>query len=841
MPPFGGVEVRAAGLTSVEANRLLAELGPNALPAVTPPSLARRFVRQFRSALVYLLVVALLFDAGVWLWHGMHGAPLEAVAIAAVLLLNAGLGAFQEHRSEAALARLELLSAPEAWVLRDGTFLRIPSRKVVPGDVVRIEAGERVPADGIVVEPLGLMVDESILTGESVPVDKKTGEHVHSGTLAVRGLARLRVTDTGPNSAMGKLAFLIGTLDKAKTPLERRLDALGHRVAHWVAGLAVLIGLFGIAVNGWARLEHTILFAVALAIAAIPEGMPAMVALTLALGVQRMARKNAVVRRMSAVEALGSVTVIATDKTGTLTENRMVVRSLDSDDPAQALHAMVIAGDADVAARAGDPLDTALLEYAEQQGVDLDALLRENVRATSRSFDSAWSFMRATVKTGGDTKSFVKGSPEVVLTRSTLEPGERARWLARSESAAHDGFRVVALAMGDGEREEGLRFLGLVSLWDPPRPEVERAIRGAREASVRVVMITGDHPSTAATVARAVGLEAGEVTTGAEVARMSDDELQRAARTCSVFARVSPEQKLRLIDALRNDGQVVAMTGDGVNDAPALKRADVGIAMGRRGSDVAREVADIVLMDDDLGSIVGAIEEGRNIYRNIQTFLRFTFSTNVALVIVICGGAVAYYAQGLRDAEGALLLPLSALQLLWINFLGDGPPALALGLDRTPAVMLRAPRTAAGGLLDRGSMLFILGMGLAKGLVGIALLLVFPVLGATLVTAQTGLFLYESIAKLVSAYPSRRWADRPEVNVVLHACVGAGVALQVATVLVPGLRQLLGLARPSLVAMLIVSLAIAATWALAELIGRAFGPGKARPRVPPPHREAHAT
>ncbi len=815
------------GLSSDVAARLLREVGPNALPTVTPPSLLRRFIRQFRSALVYLLLFALLFDLGTWLWNGAQAVPLEALAIGVILLLNAGLGAFQEHRSEAALTKLELLTAPEAWALRDGTFVRVPSRDLVPGDVVRVEAGERLPADGLIVQSLGLLVDESIVTGESLPIEKAAEQRVLSGTLAVRGSARIHVTETGLSSTMGKLAVRISGIDTEPTPLERRLGALGQRVALWVGGLALLLTAFNIAVDGWEQLDHAILFAVALAVAAVPEGMPAMVTLALALGVRRMAKNKAVVRRLSAVEALGSVTVIATDKTGTLTENRMVVQDVQSDDPEHALRAMVLAGDADIAARAGDPIDTALLDYAEGQGLDLAAMSRANARATSRSFDSAWGFMRVTVESTEGVQSFVKGSPEIVIERSDLPEGERERWLKRSVSAARRGFRVVGLAVGEGEREDGLRFLGIVSLWDPPRPGAREAIAGARQAGVRVLMITGDHPGTAANVAEAVGLDPGAIVTGAQLEALSEQELQATVRERTVFARVSPEQKLMLIEALRRAGDVVAMTGDGVNDAPALKRADVGIAMGRRGSDVAREVSDIVLLDDDLSSIVGAIEEGRNIYRNIQSFIRFTFSTNIALVLVVVVGAVVYFAQGVRDAAGATLLPLTALQLLWINFLGDGPPALALALDRTPDVMHRPPRATDGSLLDPGSTWFILSTGLMKGLVGVGLLVVGPLLGATLVAVQTAVFLYESVAKLVSAYASHRWSSRPKTNIVLHVCIGFAIALQIATLFVPGLRSLLGLTGLGPLDLLVLSAAIIATWAFAELMGYMLGPGKA--------------
>jgi len=681
---------------------------------------------------------------------------------------------------------------------------------------MRTEAGERIPADGTLLETPGLMVDESLLTGESVPVDKARDQEVFSGTLVVRGKGNIRVTRTGAKSSMGKLAHLLSEIEVERTPLEKRLAALGAQIARAVGALAFVLAAAGIAVEGFGRFKEVILFAVALAVAAVPEGMPAVVTLTLALGVQRMARRNAVVRRLAAVETLGSVTVIATDKTGTLTENRMVVRALETEDPEAARSAMVLANDADAAGDAGDPLELALLEHAQSKGANVAELRRVQRRVESRPFDSAWKFMRVTVELDGKRRSFLKGAPEVILGRSALSDQERARWEKQAEVAANNGHRVIALAWSDGPAEENLRFIGLALLWDPPRQEVPDAIARAQSAGIRVLMITGDHPGTARAVAREVGIASDSALTGADIEHMSREELRMAARTTNVFARVSPEHKLRLVEALRADGQVVAMTGDGVNDAPALKRSDVGIAMGQRGSDVAREVADVVLLDDNFASIVGAIEEGRSIYDNIQSFIRFTFSTNVSLVLLIVTGAVGSYIMKLRDPSGMLLLPLTAVQLLWINFLGDGPPALALALDRNPGVMARPPRPAKSSLLDPAATRFIVIAGLFKGLLGISLLVVLPVLGYSLIAVQTVIFLYESIAKLVSAYPSRTLFQRPSKNLVLHGSIAFGVGLQLLTVVVPALRKVLMLAALDIRGFALLAVAIAATFTVAE-------------------------
>jgi P-type Ca2+ transporter type 2C len=448
--------------------------------------------------------------------------------------------------------------------------------------------------------------------------------------------------------------------------------------------------------------------------------------------------------------------------------------------------------------------------------VNVAELRAEWRRVGSRPFDSEWKFMRVSVERDGQKRSYLKGAPEVLLQRAACSEEERSRWAASAEAAANLGHRVIALATSEGDAEESLRFLGLVLLWDPPRPEVPEAIARAQSAGIRVIMITGDHPGTARAVAKEVGIRGSATLTGQDLEPMSSEQLREVARTTSVFARVGPEHKLRLVEALQANGDIVAMTGDGVNDAPALKRSDVGIAMGQRGSDVAREVADVVLLDDNFATIVGAVEEGRGIYENIQSFIRFTFSTNVSLVLLIVTGAVGSYAMRLREPSGMLLLPLTAVQLLWINFLGDGPPALALALDRNPGVMQRPPRPANSNLLDAVSARFIMGVGMFKGLLGITLLVTLPVLGYSLFAIQTVIFLYESIAKLLLAYPSRRLFQKASTNSVLHACIAFGIALQVLTLMLPSLREVLRLAPLDGRGIALVAAAIAATWLVAE-------------------------
>ena len=794
------------GLTAEEAQKRLEEYGPNALPEKPGEPFFLKFLRQFQSPLIYILLFALVVDLGLWVAEGAEGVPLESLAILAILLLNATLGALQEKRSEEALKRLKALAEPFAWVLRDGEFKRIPAREIVPGDVVRLEAGDRIPADGVLLEASGVLVDESVLTGESVPVEKGVGEEVYAGTLLVRGRALLEVTRTGLKSAMGRIAGLLLEMEEEKTPLERRLTAFGHRVARWVLLLALALVLLGFLAEGPSF--RVVLFAVALAVAAVPEGLPAVLTLTLALGVERMARRQAVVRRLSAVEALGSVTLIATDKTGTLTQNRMEVQELIAWDRERALLAMVLCNDADLATGAGDPLELGLLRYAARY-VDVERARRENPRLSERPFDSAWKFMRVTTPKG----SFLKGAPEALIPRLALREEEKARLLAEAEAHAAKGFRVLALAHGEGEREEGLEFLGFVLLLDPPRPEVPEAVRKVLKAGVRVVMVTGDHPATALAIARRVGIPAEVVATGEEIGELSEEELLEV----DVFARVRPEDKLRIVEAFQKAGEVVAMTGDGVNDAPALKRADVGVAMGKRGSDVSREVADLVLLDDNFATIVAAMEEGRNIYENIQKFIRFLFSTNLSEVLVVGLGLVLAVFLGLRDAQGHLLLPLTAAQILWINLITDGLPALALALDRNPGVLDRPPRPKDSPLLDPPSWRFVLLTGSVKAGMALALLALLPFwLG--LEAAQSATFHFMAIGQLFFAYAARHTHLHPLPNPYLHGAVALGILLQVLVgTLAPGLLEAQPLG-PG-VWLLILLMALLA-WGMAEAVDR---------------------
>jgi len=807
------------GLSTAEASARLRAEGPNALQEVPGPSFLGRLLRQFQSAIIYLLLLALALDLGAWIYQGARGVPVEALAILSVLVLNAGLGVLQEYRSEHALAELRALGAPQVWALRDGELRHIPTRNLVVGDVIRLEAGDRIPADGRALDAHGLAIDESMLTGESLAQTKRSDDELFSGTLVVRGKTLAEVTRTGPSSAMGRLAATLGGIETLKTPLERRLDALGSKIARYVAALSVVLIAGGLAVEGLSHLETVVMFAVALAVAIVPEGMPAVITLALAIGVQRMARRSALVRRLASVEALGSVTVIASDKTGTLTENKLSVAALEANDESEALKALVLANDAEFGVLAGDPLDVALLEYAGRRGLDSAALREVHRRLDARPFDSEWKFMRVSVDSEQGTVSYVKGAFEVVLGRCRLNAEQRQDWHRRAAIWAARGFKVLGVAFQPGTGDDELTLLGFVTLWDPPRPEAAAAMARARGAGIRVLMITGDHPVTARAIAEQVGISGATVVTDADLEGLSDDHLHEKIAQAQVFARMRPEHKLRIVKVLQARGEIVAMTGDGLNDAPALKRADVGVAMGGGGSDIAREVADIVLLDDNFATIVSAIEEGRVIYENLQKFVRFTFSTNVALTGLVLGGALGSIFLGLRGPGGALLLPLTALQILWINFLGDGPPALALAVDRNAGVLEEPPRPPDAPLLDPPSIRFVLGTGIVQACIGLTMLLLLPALGFGVAETGTAVFLFASVAKLMNVFPARRRAKQ-EPNRWLLLCVGFGVALQIACLTIPGLRSVLGLVPLSAGSLSVVLGAIATSWMLAELIGK---------------------
>ena len=692
----------------------------------------RRFVDQFTDP-----IVGVLFGAAVL--AGLVGDVKDAVVIGAVLVLNGVIGFVQEGRAEQALAALERMLEQVVTVRRDGRGVDVASVQLVVGDVVLLEAGDRVPADGRVLVARAAAVDESTLTGESVPIDKRAssiegmdldlGDRVNElfmNTTVVRGRVELLVTATGMATEVGRIATMLSaTVDRA-TPMEEQLERLGTRLVAIVA-VAVAV-VFGLALLRGTPLGEAALEAVALGVAAIPEGLPAVVTVTLAVGVAAMAREQAIVRRLASVETLGSTTAICSDKTGTLTRNQMTpvavwhagVAVEVNDDRveggvATALGVGVLASDATLhregGDHVGDPTELAILVAARSVGVDTDRIRATAPRLAELPFDSATKLMATVVNHDAGLLLAVKGAPDALLARCSQVAAADGGWAMddgtwtnideQLEDWASRGWRVLAIASrpldGPAPDEPGevadlvdnLRLEALVAMVDPPRDGVVEAVARCIGAGIRVRMITGDHPSTAAAIARAVGIR-GDVVTGAELEAMSDAELADRMDGIGVCARVSPEHKVRVVDALHLRGDVVAMTGDGVNDAAALRRADVGVAMGVAGTEVTKEAADVVLADDNFTTIVTAVERGRAIHDNFTTFVRFQLTTNLAAIAtILIAGLVA------------LPSPFTAIQILFVNLIADGPPAMALGVDRArPDVMSRPPGDRDASVLD---------------------------------------------------------------------------------------------------------------------------------------------
>lgn len=690
------MDVSTNGLTSAAARDRLVADGPNALPVVRPPGFLRLMLHALADPLSGLLVIAGVVSITVL------GEVVEGIGISVIVVADAAVSALQAYRADRALDALRSLTAPTARVYRDGQLGVIPAADVVVGDVVEVAAGDRIPADAAVRESSALAVDEQVLTGESMPVEKHAHDDAElaAGTLVVRGRATAEVTATGARTRIGAIATSLTAAPPA--PLERELKSVASRVG----ALAVLVGalLIPIAYHrgvGQDRLADAVLVGVALAVAAVPEGLPAVVTSALALGAQAMARRGAIVRELAAIEALGSASVICTDKTGTLTTGRLAVEAavVVPGREADLKRAVVRCNDGT------DPLDVALLAYAGMDSAD-------GVRIGEAPFDTATRMMTTLHRVDGAPVLSVKGAPEAVLARCRHDgpgdgPGGDVAWLAAEvEALAGRGLRVIAVADGDTAdlTATDLRPLGLVGFRDPLRPSAVSAVKALRNAGVRVVLVTGDHAETAVAIARDAGLDTAPLLTGAEVAAMPEAERQQALADVAVLARVDPGTKVALVKAQRAAGRIVAMTGDGVNDAPALRQADVGVALaGAGGTDVAREAAAVVVTDEDLGTLAEAVREGRRVFRNLAAVVGYLLSGNLSEILVVGGGLLLL---------PELATPFLPVQLLWVNVITDGLPALALGVDRpVEDPLLRPPRTPREGLLGARMQARLAGRG----------------------------------------------------------------------------------------------------------------------------------
>ena len=737
------------GLDGQEASRRLAGHGRNRLPVAKPRGAFRRFLAQFDNLLIYVL----LASAAITLTLG-HGT--DAAVIAAVVLLNAAIGFVQEGRAERALSAIRGMLAPHASVMRGGHRLTVEAETLVPGDLVLLDPGDRVPADLRFLRTRNLRIEEAALTGESIPVDKSRapvgpeaplGDRssvAFSGTLVAAGRGAGVVVATGADTEIGRVSALVGAVETLRTPLLRQMDGFARRLTFVVLGLSAAIFAFAVLARDYAA-EDAFLVVVGIAVAAIPEGLPAVMTIALAIGVRRMAARNAIVRRLPAVETLGSVAIICTDKTGTLTRNEMTVAAAvtsaatfavsgEGYDPSGAVQhgeeeidpakhpvlgelarAALLCNDAALRRSDagwvvdGDPMEGALVAFANKVGFDTQTLRPQLPRSDEIPFDAQHRFM-ATLHHDHAVGAFLclKGAPEQVLAMSGRqrgpagdEPLDPVAWRERVEALAALGQRVLAVAtkpmppetreLAFADAESGLTLLGLLGLIDPPREEAVAAVRDCQAAGIRVKMITGDHAATAVAIARQLGIENPHaVATGAELDGLDDAALRRAARDTDVFARTAPEHKLRLVEALQADGAVLAMTGDGVNDAPALKRADIGVAMGRKGTEAAKEAAEMVLADDNFASIVAAVREGRTVYDNLKKVIAWTLPTNGGEALTIIGAILI-----------GLTLPITAVQILWINMV----TAVALGLTLAfepsePGAMHRPPRATDEPLLS---------------------------------------------------------------------------------------------------------------------------------------------
>ena len=754
----------ARGLTPDEATQRLTRHGPNRLAEKPPRSKWLAFADQFKSLLILVLIGAALLAGAV-------GDVKDAVVILLVVLVNALLGFWQEHRAEATLAALKKMLAPVARVRRDGRVEEIPAAQLVPGDLVLLEAGDRVPADGRVLVAHNAEVAEAALTGESHAVakvasavaaaDAPLGDRlnmVFMNTVVTRGRLEMLVTGTGMATEMGRLAGMLEAAEPGPTPLQLQLDALGKRLA-LIAGV-VIGAIFLLGLLRELPLVEIVLTSIALAVAAIPEGLPAVVTVTLALGMHRMAQSRAIVKKLAAVETLGCTTVICSDKTGTLTLNQMTARTVyfhgrrftvsgegyagdgalapedggALPDLAPLLRAAALANDSRIrdSQLIGDPTEGALLALAAKGGFDAEALAQGQPRIAEIPFDSAHKFMASFHHDGERVRMFVKGAPDVLLARADrflgataeapLDAAARAAFEAENASLAGQAMRVLAVAARDIPAREfdpagdlmvwarELTLTGLVGIIDPPRPEARDAIRLCKKAGIQVKMITGDHAITAAAIARELGLEGG-VLTGAELDALPAAEVSARIENTAVFARVAPEHKVKIVQVLKSRGHVVAMTGDGVNDAPALKQADIGVAMGITGTEVTKEAATMVLTDDNFATIVHSVKEGRAIYDNIVKFVRFQLSTNMGAIQTVLGASLMGWAT-----------PFTAIQILWINIIMDGPPAMSLGVEPARAgVMLDSPRAPGQRILTgpRFARLFVYGLTMAVGTLGL--------------------------------------------------------------------------------------------------------------------------
>jgi len=791
---------KSDGLKTEEAQKRVIKYGTNELVEEEKPGPLKRFLGQFKDFLIILLIVAAVAAAFV-------GDTTDAAVILIVVVLNATIGFIQENRAEEAMAKLKDMSSAEAVAVRDGKKVKLPAAELTVGDIVVVEEGDKIPADIRLIKSYDLLIDESALTGESKPVkkdetfvsDEETKNLAFMDTSVSMGRGLGVVVEIGMNTAIGKIAEMIQE-EEAKTPLQDRIASLGKMMG--LIAVVVCSGIFVLQFFKGVPIVENFMTAVSLAVAAVPEGLPAILTLTLALGMQRMAKSNAVVRKLLAVETLGSCTTICTDKTGTLTKNKMTVRQTKITAPEMAYTVSALCNNSSLSNGRiiGDPTDGAMLIFADENGYGREELEKIHRRIFEIPLDSERKRMTTVNEFNGERYVLTKGAPEIILQRCSRveEAGEiqeitednREEILQELKNMTSSALRVLALAYKkidssvDLEDKDGLEndliFVGLVGMMDPPRKEAQEAVATCKKAGINVVMITGDHKDTAAAIASEIGIlvpksedGSGKVLTGSDLDKLSDEEFKNMVEEVNVYARVFPEQKVRIVEALRSRGHVVSMTGDGVNDAPALKKAAIGVAMGS-GTDVAKESADMLLQDDDFATIVKAVKEGRTIFDNIKRFVKFQLSTNIGAILTITVASLAN-----------LPIPFNPIQILWINIIMDGPPAQSLGVEPSEADVMERP-PSKGNILHRKNLMRIVFAGVVMAIGTLALYYFELMSGSTVIKATTMAFTVFVMFQIFNVFNCKAKARVP--NKTLLLAVAASFLLQVCVIYVPFLQ-----------------------------------------------------
>lgn len=857
---LAAVDSTSEGLTGEQAQQRIEKHGLNKLAEGKKVTLVQRFLQQLKDPMTIILLVAAAVSAVTAVYAGESFA--DVIIIMAVVIINAVLGVYQESKAEKAIEALQQMTAATCKVLRDGKQISLPSAQLVPGDVVVLEAGDAIPADGRLLESASLKIEEAALTGESVPVNKlisvlgvesakdvPLGDRknmVYMGSTVVYGRGRAVITGTGMDTEMGKIAGALAATEEGQTPLQRKLGDLGKTLSWLVLGICVFIFAFSLIKEGDFHLEvvlETFMVAVSLAVAAIPEGLATVVTVVLSIGVTNMSKRNAVIRRLTAVETLGCAQIICSDKTGTLTQNKMtVVEHACTSDESLLATALSLCSDANLGEGGqaeGEPTECALVNYAAKLGLRKDEQQKTAPRIGEAPFDSGRKMMSTVHQAVGGIVQYTKGAPDEILKVCTaywqdgkavpLTEEKRAEILASNKQMADKALRVLAAAVrshadapadyAPEALEQGLAFVGLVGMIDPIRPEVKDAIAECREAGVRAIMITGDHRDTAVAIAMQLGIldSAEGAITGAELNEISDEEYERTIEKYSVYARVQPEHKVRIVNTWRKLGRITAMTGDGVNDAPSIKSADIGVGMGITGTDVTKNVADMVLADDNFATIVGAVEEGRRIYDNIRKAIQFLLASNMSEVLGIFAATLMGF---------TLLKPV---HLLWINLITDCFPALALGTEKAePNVMKRAPRPAKDGIFAGGLGVDVVYQGVMVTVLTLAAYFIGHYMEsgvweiANSPDGMTMAFLTMSMAEIFHSFNMR--SQRGSVfklktqNVFLWGAMIVSFLLTLAVIYIPGVNTAFGFEHISIEEYLVAMVLAVSVIPIVELV-----------------------